>query len=193
MKPLHRSLPLILILLGMAGSADAAGPDPTSIPAPGTIAPAFGLHTLLGKRTKGDDERPVLELDGFCGMRPEATRAVVVAFVDVGSDADLAVLNGWYKKHHKAGLEILAVSEAEDGEAFASSLERAGLKFPLLDDRMGIVASRYGVPNSPFSFLMDASCRVLGFSNRSVVADQATLGASIEAQLKGQLGTMDPE
>ncbi len=183
-----KSLPLLsLSTLLLLGSAHAGDVDPAAVPARGSVAPAFGLHELT---TKKSAEPVVHELDEHCGSRPGETTAVLVVFVGADGTEDLNLANSWHKKHSKAGLEILAVSTVPEPDDFTATVERARLRFPVLNDRHGIVAHRYGVNQTPFSFLLDESCRVLGFSNRTLVADSATLGGAIAAQVSGQLGSL---
>ena len=111
-------------------------------------------------------------------------------FTDGKGTDDLTVANNWHKKHSKAGLHVLAISTAPDPAEFAGAVERARLRFQVLDDRHGIVAHRYGVNAAPFSFLLDQSCRVLGMSNRSLTADSDSLGSAIAAQVSGKLGSL---
>ncbi len=184
MKLLLSSILSASLLFGAALAADI---DPAAVPGRGTIAPAFGLHDLTAKKT---DEPVVHELDEFCGTRPGDTTAVLVLFVDAQGLDDLNLANSWHKKHSKAGLEVLAISLAPDPTAFAAEIDKARYRFPVLNDRHGIVAHRYGVTKAPFSFLLDQECRVLGFSNRTLTADADTLGPAVAAQVAGQLGSL---
>lgn len=178
---------ILLAALLAAPLAFAGEPDPNAIPARGSVAPAFGLHVLNGVEAE-DRARPVVELDDLCGMRPEGTTAVLVAFVDETGAADLSLANSWHRKHNRDGLEILAVSVAREPDSITDEANKADLRFDLLDDRHRIVARRYGIDRAPFSLLLDERCRVLGFSNRTLTADEGSLSASIAAQVKGQLG-----
>jgi hypothetical protein len=63
------------------------------------------------------------------------------------------------------------------------------LTFPVLDDRHGIVAQRYGVSDTPFSMLLNRECRVLGFSSKTLAEEEEALTTSIEALMDDQIGT----
>ncbi len=177
------ALPALLLL----SPALAGELDPAAVPARGSIVPAFGLHALGTKKT---DDPPVFELDERCGSRPGETTAVLLFFVDATSADDLALANSWYKKNTKAGLEVLAVSTVAEPSEFATQVERARYRFPVLDDRHGIVRHRFGVQTAPFSFLLNEECRVLGFSNRTLTEDAENLAAAVEAQVTGRFGSL---
>ena len=183
-----KSLPLFalaaLLLLGPASAADL---DPEAVPARGAIVPAFGLHALSSKKV---EDPPVYELDEHCGSRPGETTAVLLLFVDETGADDLSLANSWYKKYNKAGLEVLAVSTVREPDEFAKQVERSRLQFPVLDDMHGIVSHRFGVAAAPFSFLLNQECRVLGLSNRTLVADTEPLSAAVEAQVTGRFGQL---
>jgi hypothetical protein len=182
-----KSLLALLLPLLLIGPVVAAELDPTAVPARGTIAPAFGLHPVSSKKT---EDLPVHELDELCGSRPGPTTAVLVIFVNDNSADDLALANTWQRKFDKLGLEVLAISTVKEPTAFTALVEKSRYRFPVLNDKHGIVSHRYGVPNAPFSFLLNEECRVLGQSNQTLSADEATLGAAVEAQVNGRLGSL---
>lgn len=184
MKPFPLFVFAALLLVGPASAADV---DPEAVPARGSIAPAFGLHALSSKKV---EDPPVFELDDHCGSRPGETTAVLVVFVNEAGADDLALANAWHKKHARSGLEVLAVSTVQEPGEFAKQVERARLRYPVLDDRHRIVSHRFGVTEAPFTFLLDPHCRVLGFSNRTLEADAEILGSALEAQVTGQLGSL---
>ena len=121
-------------------------------------------------------------------MRPEETTGVLVMFVDDSNLEDLELANSWHRKFSRQGLAVVAVSQ-DASSSFKTAVLKANLRFPVLDDRHGIVAARYGVPDAPFSFVLTEECRVVGFSNRTVTADGEALAATLEAQVTGQLGS----
>lgn len=184
---MHRLLtPVALVALALT-PAFAGDADPDKVARIGTIAPAFALYAY--EKDSGDDKREAVELDDYCGMRPGETTGVLVLFVDGNSLADLQLAQTWYRKYNRHGLEVLAVSQDGDPE-FRSAVLKANFRFPVLDDRLGIVAKRYGVPSAPFSFVLNQECRVSGFSNKTATADADGLGAAVEAQVNGQLGSV---
>lgn len=180
-----KTLLLSVAALVLMASSVSAEPDASVVPGRGEIVPAFGLHELT---VRPADDPTVHELDALCGMRPGQTSAVLVLFVDANGADDLAQAQAWYKKFHKAGLEIVAISIERQPDAFASTVEKARYRFPVLDDRQTVVSTRYGVSAAPFSFLLNDECRVLGMSNRSLAEDSSSLESAIAAQTSGQLG-----
>ncbi|MCP4871487.1 MAG: TlpA family protein disulfide reductase [Proteobacteria bacterium] len=183
---MHRLLtPLALIALAIT-PAFAQQADPSKVARIGTIAPAFALYAY---EKDSDDKKEAVELDDYCGMRPGDTTAVLLLFVDGTSMDDLQLAQSWYRKFSRQGLEIIAVSQDGDPE-FRSAVLKANLRFPVVDDRLGIVAKRYGVPSAPFSFVLNQECRVSGFSNKTAVADTDGLAAAVEAQVNGQIGSV---
>ncbi len=165
-----------------ASSASADDESVTALPGIGEIAPAFALHPFQAGAAarEGAEGASAVELDSVCGIRnPESTAAVLVIFVDEGGMDDLSVAHGWHRKYHKDGLQILALSEVRRPESFRASVVKARFGFTVLDDRHGVVATRYGVPGAPFSLLLDRECRVLGMNNRALGVEQEGLGAAI--------------
>jgi len=171
-----------------APAPGSAGPDALAIPGVGSVAPAFGLYPFQMEAVKGDSDRTAVELDRFCGIRAGTTRGVLLAFVDSSGLADLQAAAGWWRKWHKDGIEILGISLESNPAPFAQAIEKAGIKFPVLDDRLRIVAKRYGVAGSRMSFLLGRDCRVLGFSDRPLKQDEAALADALRALAEGELG-----
>jgi hypothetical protein len=171
-----------------AGPAHGGPPDPALVPGIGTMAPAFGLFQFDSKAASQGKDRAVVQLDEICGMRPGTTRGVLLAFVDASGLADLQLASGWWKKHHKDGVEVLGIITESNPAEFAQAAEKAGIKFPLLDDRLRVVAGRYGVTKAPFSFLLDRDCKVMGFSDRTLTQDSTALADALRALAEGEIG-----
>ena len=170
------------LALALSPAADAADPDPDSLPRIGDIAPAFGLQPFQAgaAASEGDEGKSSLELDSVCGIRLAAnTAAVLVVFIDEDGMGDLQIANSWHRRYKKDGLEIIGVSQVARPAVFGSSIIKARLGFPVLDDRHHIVATRYGIDAAPFSLLLDRECRVVGMSNKSLSLEQDGLGAAI--------------
>jgi hypothetical protein len=184
---MHRLLISLLLLAFVVTPAFGGEADPDLVARIGTIAPAFALYAY--ERDTGDEAREAVELDDHCGMRPGDTTAVLILFVNHDHLADLQLAQSWYRKMHRHGLEIIAVSESRDAQ-FHVDVIKAGFRFPVLDDHLGVVAARYGVPKAPFSFVLNQECRVAGFSNRTATADESGLAAMLQAQATGQLGSV---
>jgi len=181
-------LGLSCALLLIGGAARADSPDPSNIPGVGSVAPAFGLYPLP-KGTKAEKEpggRVAIQLDELCGLRPNDTKLVLVVFVDAsGKLLEGDPLTAWHRKFHKEGLEILAISIEHNPAELAARVKRARFNFPVLDDRHGVVAHRYGVDRAPFTFLLDSECRVLGIDNKEPVDSAAALTVTLERVLLG--------
>lgn len=185
---LRRLLPFLLLgVLCAASVVSANGLDPKAVPPIGSIAPAFGLHPF-SKNKSDETTRTPVQLDNYCGLRPEETEGVLVAFVDSRHFDDLELADTWHRRFNRQGLEILAISVDSKPLEFASRLNRDRPRFPVLDDHHSIVASRYGISEAPFSLLLNKECRILGFSNKRLSDEAEQLVSSIEALLEGQIG-----
>lgn len=190
MLRLRSLLPVALMILLAGGSALASDIDPDTVPRIGTMAPALGLYAF--EKSKDDEPRKSVQLDDRCGLRPGSTTAVLVFFVDATGMEELEQANDWWRLFHRDGLEIMAISLEPNPFQFKDEVIKANLKFPVLDDRHGVVAKRYGVDRAPFAFLLNEGCQVLGFSNNKLTEDEVGLAAAIEAQVNGQLGSGTP-
>jgi peroxiredoxin len=60
-----------------------------------------------------------------------------------------------YERHKDRGFIVLAVNFGEREEAVRTFVRQKGLTFPVLLNRNGNVASRYGVVSLPISFFID--------------------------------------
>ena len=177
-------------VLAWAGPGIAGNNSPARIPAVGTIAPAFGLFafpTSGSLKKASSDDREIVQLDDMCGMRPGETKAVLVLFVD-GDPAILGAdpVGNWYRKYHKDGLEIAVISIEKNPSIFASKVLRNKPRYPILDDRHRVVATRYGVDKAPFSFLLNSECRVLGFNDKGAPETVASITAAVEELVRGK-------
>ena len=177
-------------VLAWAGPGIAGNNSPARIPAVGTIAPAFGLFafpTSGSLKKASSDDREIVQLDDMCGMRPGETKAVLVLFVDgdptiLGADP----VGNWYRKYHKDGLEVAVISIEKNPSIFASKVLRNKPRYPILDDRHRVVATRYGVDKAPFSFLLNSECRVLGFNDKGAPETVASITAALEELVRGK-------
>ena len=158
--------------------------DPTELPTIGGTAPAFGLEAFKG-RGEDDSQARVVQLDDYCGISPGDTSMVLVAFVsELVVKDDFKILNQWSRKYSRDGLRIVAISTDEKPTAIADAVSKTRLPFPVLDDRYGIVAQRYGIPGPTFTLLLDSACRVLGMSDKAVGADSQRLGSAVDERAK---------
>jgi hypothetical protein len=185
MAGLRSLFSVALLVLLAAPAATAADADPAAVPRIGTIAPAFGLYAF--EKQRGDDIREAVQLEDHCGLRPGDVTGVLVFFVDHDNMADMELANEWFKRFQRQGFRIIGISLVEQPLNWADDIIKANYKYPVLDDRHGVVAKRFGVDRAPFSFLLNEECRVLGFSNNKLTEDGEGLPAAIEAQVSGQL------
>jgi hypothetical protein len=186
-----RTLALVfLALLYAAAGASANGFDPDKIPAIGSVAPAFGLHPFKTATSK-DETVDVVQLDSLCGLRPGETKGLLLIFLEAAQLESLDIANTWHRRFSRQGLEVLAISVDSKPVEFASKVSRMRLTFPVLDDRHGIVAQRYGVSDTPFSMLLNRECRVLGFSSKTLAEEEEALTTSMDDQIGTPSGSMD--
>ncbi len=178
------SLLAVVVALIVAPVALAAQWDPSELPTIGGTAPAFGLEAFKA-RGEEDGRARVVQLDDYCGISPGETSTVLVAFVNelVVKD-DFKILNQWSRKYSRDGLRIVVISTDEKPTVIADEVSKTRLPFPVLDDRYGIVAQRYGIPGPPFTLLLDSACRVLGMSAKAVSADSQRLGSAVDERAK---------
>jgi hypothetical protein len=177
---MRRLLPLALALL--IPSAASAVDLP---PALGAVAPAFGLHPFVQDAEGG---KKALFLDHQCGIQQSTAKAVLITFVNSGSKDDLGTLNSWARTYAEGGLSILAVSNERNGDAFGNTVRKANYKFPVLDDRYGVVAHRYGVDSPPRTYLLNSDCMVVRSWSRPVSAIASEIEKDVGAVLAGELG-----
>lgn len=184
------ALPLSISTLLVAAVAVAAT-DLSSIPGMGETVPAFGLLPLnqVKDRAAEDETKTAIELDQYCGVRRAETKAVVLYFFDLTTaEADLTILQGWAKKYGRMGLETLAVSEVKPATLVTQTVEKGRYSFPVLDDHLGIVADRFGIPGAPFFFLLDGQCKLIAFSDKSISADKGPIATGLDALMTNKLG-----
>ncbi len=178
------SVIVIFAALLVAPAALSAQWEPSELPTIGGTAPAFGLEAFKG-RGEDDGQARVVQLDDYCGISPGETSMVLVAFVnELVLKDDFKILNQWSRKYSRDGLRIVVISTDAKPLVIADSVSKTSLPFPVLDDRYGIVAQRYGIPGSPFTLLLDSACRVLGMSDKAVGADSERLGSAVEERAR---------
>ncbi len=182
---------MFAVALLAAPGALAEGVDPEALPRIGAVAPAFGLYPFETKLSV-DELKDKVELDDYCGMRPGDTRLVLVVFSGAANlTADLELVESWRKKHGKNGFVPIVLSTDKNVQAVREQLVKTRYSFPILNDSFSIVATRYGVPSSPFSFLLDGGCHTLGLSDKSLTVNAERLGQTIESVLSGKHGEIE--
>lgn len=67
-----------------------------------------------------------------------------------------------YNEFKDSGFVILAVDIAEKKEVVRNYLSKAKLPFPILLDKDGKVAARYGIRAHPAHFLLDGEGKIVG-------------------------------
>jgi len=179
----------LVILLCTATGVSANGFDPNKIPKIGVVAPAFGLQPFKSGAAS-DEAAEIIQLDSICGLRPGDTQGLLLVFIEAKQLGSLELVNNWHKKYARQGLKVLAISIEPNPSDFSSKVERARLRFPVLNDEHRIVAERYGVSDTPFSMLLNRECRVLGFSSKTLAEEELRLTSSIEALMDEQIGTV---
>ncbi len=166
-------LGLGLLVAVFAAPLASASPKHSALPQIGTMAPAFQLLPFAKKSKSREQEHPeAIQLDDHCGIHPDKTKAVLVLFINEEHMGDLTLASGWSRKYQRDGLEVLGISLVKNPTVFSDQVIRAGLRFPVLDDRHSVVATRYGVPKAPFTFLLDANCLVMGMKDNAASYDK---------------------
>ncbi|MEF3275523.1 MAG: TlpA family protein disulfide reductase [Chloroflexus sp.] len=141
-------LTIILIVVGMSWIVISRPPDsqPSLIsPRPGFLAPAITLPLTTGEMLS------LTELRG---------RVVVVNFWASWCGpcrAEMPTFERLYQDEYERGLTILAVnSTTQDNETAVVTMQREfNLSFPIVLDRDGATASRYGVRMLPTTCIVD--------------------------------------
>ncbi len=179
---------MFAVVLLAAPAAFAGDIDPDVLPRIGAVAPAFGLNPFETKASV-DELKDKVELDDHCGMRGGDTKLVLVVFSGAANlTADLELAESWRKKHGKNGFVPIVISTDRNAQAVREQLVKTRYSFPILNDSFSVVGARYGVPSSPFSFLLDGGCHTLGLSDKSLTVDAERLGQTIAALLSGKQG-----
>jgi len=180
-----------LVCLLLAAPALAGNLDPGSLPQIGSVAPAFGLHPFASK-VDADEAREKVELDDHCGMFPGDTKLVLLVFSNaVSLQGDLEAVEAMRKKHGKRGFVPIVLSTDADSQTAREAVAKTRFTFPILDDGYKIVSARYGIPSSPFTFLLDGGCRVLGLSDKSLSVDGERIAQTVDTVLSGKLGEVE--
>jgi thiol-disulfide isomerase/thioredoxin len=73
---------------------------------------------------------------------------------------EMPQLQTLHERYRDKGLQILAINVEEDEKTVRDFLSQRTLSFPVLLDREGLVAARYGVEAFPTTVLLDAEGKV---------------------------------
>lgn len=151
----------------------------------GKTAPAFGLDALNPTALPADRAGAPVVLDSYCGIRDKGVKAVLVTFVGDAEKDDLNTANGWQRTFGEKGFQALAIATAPDPTALAAAAAKSSV--PLLDDRVGVVATRYGQVGAPYSLVLDGECRVVGRFNVALSASGTEVSELIEALVEERI------
>ncbi len=79
---------------------------------------------------------------------------------------EISVLNGWHRKWEPRGLRIVSVDVEESREHLLQFYNRRRIDYPVLLDRDGKVADRFGLVGLPVSILLAKGGKIIyyGFS-----------------------------
>lgn len=171
---LTRSLALATLLFALTpgltiaasqGQNFAQPGDPAG-PQYGEAAPTFRLHAYNEDDAVKLVNSADISLHNFVGIAPEAPKkAVVLHFFSAQhaqSKSDLAILQRMYKKYADDGLMVISVSiDADEPEKVYDVMEDNRVTYPVLKDRFGVVARRYGLKTLPSLYVIGAEGNVL--------------------------------
>ena len=129
------------IALGVVLAGQAAGP-----PHIGNKAPVFSLPDVNGK---------VWSLATVV----KTHKITVVNFWATWCPpcrGEIPELVAFYKGFAAKGIQILAVDLQEEPKAVRAFASKQGMTFPVLIDKTGIVADKYGISGIPTTYILDA-------------------------------------
>lgn len=129
----------------------------------GDSAPLFTLKTL----SQGASEQVYVNLSDYTKSLDEGgKKATFLSFFATTCEPckrELPYLVELHKSYLNQGFQVVVVTIDKDPAEIATVKKMVtdfGAAFPVLNDRFGIVARRYGVEALPMSFLIDQSGRV---------------------------------
>jgi len=174
----------------LAGSANGA---PLGI---GDVAPLFTLKVLNSEVS----QQAYVNLSDYAKPLEEGGKKVTfLSFFATYCEPckkELPYLVALQKVYSEQGFQIIVVTIDKDAAEVAkakSMVTKMGADFPVLNDRFGIVARRYGVESLPMSFLLDQSGN-LKMTNEGFGEDAAVeLLAQARMALGLPLGDPAPE
>ncbi|MFN3202476.1 MAG: TlpA family protein disulfide reductase [Bradymonadia bacterium] len=186
---MHRLLiPLTLCISG----AVAANPPATTTQNPADLAaPAFpGAIGSVGvdlKGTKLGDAGPIKGPEGHWSLSKMRGKAVLVNFWAswcAPCVKELPVLAELYRRHHREGFEVVAISL--DAQASEAMLVKQRLKLPFLivGDPKGTEAAKMAVSSLPASMLFDQQGRLVWRTYDEIPPDDPELEAALAKTLQ---------
>lgn len=104
-------------------------------------------------------------LHDFVGIAPTHPRKAVVLHFSSASHSrstkDMAMLQKMYRRYADDGLLVLDVNvDADNSDGVFAMIEKERVGFPVLRDRFGIVARRYGLRHLPTVYVIDGDGKV---------------------------------
>ncbi len=147
----------LLLTLSLAASSVFAQTAPAPSLKVGDSALLFSLPAVNEDVALRQVARGSVALSDYTGVSPGfPARAVVVTFSDGKASAQWQMLSRLQKKYQNKGVRfIIIVADEIDIATLSNAVASAKLDVPLLHDRYGIVAGRYGVKAMPMTFVVD--------------------------------------
>jgi peroxiredoxin len=126
----------------------AAAPAPAAMPAIGSLAPDFTLHTSTGKNLKLSEQRGQVVMINFWATWCGPCRQ------------EMPHLNRLHEQYRKAGFTLLGVNVDDRPGAAQEMANQLGVTFPLLFDTDKQVSRRYDAGAMPCTLLIDRDGKV---------------------------------
>lgn len=171
----------MLLLMGLT----AFGADMPAGPGVGDNALLFSLPAVneeIAIDLVRNDHVGLGDLTGPLAGYP-STAVVLYFFSRVEGGDGLAVLNRCQRKYGKVDVRFVAISiDHGDSAGFSEWISKQKLSFPVLRDNYRIVASRYGIEEYPWSYIIDADGRIHAIG--------APTSQELEAEVEAALGSL---
>jgi cytochrome c-type biogenesis protein len=128
----------------------------------------FGVWGLIAPGPKQSGNAPELllhDLQGEMFSLEDADHAVTVvnfwATWCAPCRQEIPEFSRFAKDHPDVGVYGVSVDEDISTERLAMMSERLGIRYPVLHDQTGFVASRWGVTGYPTTFILDANHEIV--------------------------------
>jgi len=177
----------LLLCAASVASAEEPASGEGQPPTEGSWAPSFRLDAYNAVPDLADLE--AVGLDAFVGVRPQhPARLVLLVFASTSAPPTIdafSVLRKMQRRFGARGLQVVVVASDADTVSMAEAVSRQRLTFPVLRDRFGIVAERWGISTPPASFLIDRQGRIRGVSDQPVKESEAAIREAVLRLLSG--------
>lgn len=196
MPRLFRLVSLMVVLLvpftlvAVDGPRLATPSDPP-LPTVGADIPALSLRAyneeVANKLVGGTS----VSANNFVGLSPEQPRQVlIIHFFSVENSRsveDLATLQKLFKKYQDEGVMVISISvDPSSQEKVYTTIEESRVTYPVLRDRFGVVARRYGIRKIPSLIITDADGRIASAGEGYSSDIENFVDSEIRALLKDQ-------